>query len=302
MAVLRVLLGLVLGFGITFGVFYLILDRVVQPPAQSSIPTSAGSASHTGKGVGTKPVPNKNKGAGNKGAAPAGKPPAKSSAPLIVALVCGALSAIYSAIAFGKRAYTFGIFSILGYLLDITWSLLNTMAGLLVWAPACLIIGANSLDSTDDSQRSGTLVFDKNPRGAGWVTTIGTVIAGNWCSHEETHVWQARIFGPAYLLLYGVSLLLNMLFRLITGQVAQIGNEAYYRVCFEDWAYTAGSTSGSDINWGMWFLWFVVSIGYTALFASLAAGIAAKITLLLILGPVGIAAYCLIRAFTPRNG
>jgi hypothetical protein len=288
-------------------VYYLVFDSILQPATQSSSVANAGSASHSAKGT-TKPAANKpasrgveNKGAGNKSAPPAGKAPAKSSAPLIIALVCGALSAAYSAVAFGKRAYTIGVFSILGYLLDVTWSLLNTMAGFLVWAPACLIIGANSLDSTSDSQRSGTLVFDKNPRGPTWVTTIGTVIAGKWCSHEETHVWQARIFGPAYLLLYGVSLLLNMLFRLITGHVAAIGDEAYYRVCFEDWAYTAGSTSGSDINWGMWFLWFSLSAVYAALFALLAAGIATNMTLLLIVGSVGVVAYCLIRAFTPRN-
>ena len=223
-----------------------------------------------------------------------------SSMALPVAIACGVLGGAYSCYAFSQRAYTFGFFSIVGYLMDMTWSLLNTTAGFLVWVPACAITGANFVEATDDSQRSGTLVFDANPRGGGYMaTTIGTVIAGGWCSHEETHVWQARIFGPAYLLVYIVALLLNMLFRLVTGHTDSVSNEAYYRVCFEDWAYAAGSISGGDIDWGMWFVWFLLTAVYVSFFVLISVGIAVKILALPLIAAGGLIVYSLIRTLAP---
>jgi len=233
--------------------------------------------------------------------APAAAQKGTSSLVWILAAICGAISAIYSAYAFWRNAYTFGFFSILGYLLDTTWSLLNTFAGMFVWVPACLIIGANSVDSSDDSQRSGTLVFDKNPRGANFDTTIGTVIAGKWSSHEETHVWQARIFGPAYLPVYGLTLLLNMLFRLVTGHTDDISMQAYRRVCFEDWAYSAGRAGSNleEINWGMWFLWLLLTTIYVGCFVLIAVGIADKSLVLALIGVGLLVVYDMIRTFTP---
>ena len=219
---------------------------------------------------------------------------------LAIAGICGILAGIYSAVAFGRGIYGLGFFSILGYLLDMSWSLLNTAAALLVWLPACMMGGGNFVKPDDKSRRSGTFVYSDNPRGGGYAaTTIGTVIGGGWSSHEEIHVWQARLFGPLYMPAYLLSLLLNLLFRLLTGRMEELVMQAYYRVCFEDWAYAAGSSSRADINWGGWILWFFLSLLYVGLLVLIFVGMVAGIAVLSVIAAVGLIAYSLIRAFTP---
>jgi len=220
----------------------------------------------------------------------------------IILGVAAVIGAGYSAIAFNKTAYAAGVLSIVGFLLDMSWSLLNTLAGFLVWMPACKIVGANFVAANEDSRRSGNIVYDKNPRGGAYAaTTIGTVIAGGWSSHEETHVWQARIFGPAYMLSYIIALLLNIPFRLITGKTENLTMEAYYRIPFEDWAYWGGSASGGDIDWGWWFLGFLLALIYTAALVSIPVGIALSMWPLWLSGIGVIVLYSLIRAFAPSG-
>jgi hypothetical protein len=258
MAAVRVLIGIVVGFGLPFAFYYTVL-RV-------ALGVSSASA-------------------------------------LVIGLIAGAIGATYSAIAFGRNVYGLGPFSVIGYFLDMTWSLLNTAASLLVWLPACMIAGGDFVEPDDYSRRSGTFVYRNNPRGGGYdATTVGTVIAGGWSSHEETHVWQARIFGPFYLPVYITSLLLNILFRLIIGKLESLVEQAYYRVCFEDWAYSAGSSSGPDINAGMWLLWFLVTIVYIALLVLIVVGVFAGSIILSVLAAVGLVAYSVIRSLTPTNG
>lgn len=255
MTALRVLGGIVAGFGIAFASIYVIFHFAL----------------HVGSG------------------------PA-----LVIAAVAGAIGGIYSAIAFGRGIYELGFFSILGYLLDMSWSLLNTTASLLVWLPACLIAGGDAVAPDDNSRRSGTFVYSQNPRGGGYdATTVGTVIGGGWSSHEEMHVWQARLFGPFYMPVYGSSLLFNLLFRLVTGKTEGIVLQAYYRICFEDWAYAAGSSSSAEIKWPAWILWFFLSSIYAACLLLIPVGAAAGLALLSIAGALGLVIYSLIRAFTP---
>lgn len=221
---------------------------------------------------------------------------------LVLAGIGGLIGGIYSAVAFARGIYTLGFFSVAGYLLDMTWSLLNTTASLLVWLPACMIAGGAFVEPDEKSRRSGTFVYEKNPRGGGYdATTIGTVIGGGWSSHEEVHVWQARVFGPLYMPVYLLSLLLNLLCRLCTGKTQEIVMEAYYRVCFEDWAYSAGSSSQADINWSQWVLWFFVTSIYVACVVLILVGAFAGIALLSILAAVGLLAYSVIRSLTPRT-
>ncbi len=220
----------------------------------------------------------------------------------IVAAVAAVIGAGYSAIAFSKKTYAVGFLSILGYLLDMSWSLLNTLAGFLVWIPACKIVGANLISPDDNSRRSGTFAYDKNPRGGNYnATTIGTIIAGGWSSHEETHVWQARVFGPGYMLAYITALLLNIPFRLITGHTQDLTLEAYYRIPFEDWAYWGGSTSGADIEWGWWFLGFLLALIYAGALVSIPVGIILGSWPLWLTGIGVLVVYTLIRALAPSG-
>jgi len=50
----------------------------------------------------------------------------------IILGIAAVIGAGYSAIAFNKTAYAAGVLSIIGFLLDMSWSLLNTLAGFLV--------------------------------------------------------------------------------------------------------------------------------------------------------------------------
>jgi hypothetical protein len=228
----------------------------------------------------------------------------------IVAGVAAVIGAAYSSMAFSKKIYAVGFLSILGYVLDMSWSLLNTLAGFLVWIPAAKISGADFIAPDANSQRSGTFVYNKNPRGGDYdATTIGTVIAGRptgissggWCSHEETHVWQARLFGPTYMLAYILALILNIPFRAITGKTENITEEAYFRIPFEDWAYLAGLTSGSEIKWGWWFLGLLLASIYTGALISIPVGIVLGILPLWLIGIGVLVLYSLIRAFTPKT-
>lgn len=224
------------------------------------------------------------------------------TAALIVAAIAGAIGGVYSAYAFAKDIYAVGVFSIVGYILDMTWSLLNTAAALLVWLPACAIAGGSYIPSNANSRRSGTFVYSNNPRGGGYAaTTIGTVIGGGWCSHEEVHVWQSRIFGPAYMLIYALHWLLMLLFRLIVGKTSSVDTEAYGRICYEDMAYWGGALSGASINWGGWVGGFFVALLCTALFLAIPVGIATGTHPLWIVGAAGLVVFCLVRALTPRS-
>jgi len=225
---------------------------------------------------------------------------ANSNVALVCAAIGGVIGGTYSGVALARDIYGLGFFSILGYVLDMSWSLLNTTASLLVWLPACMIAGGDFVAPDDKSRRSGTFVYSENPRGGGYAaTTVGTVIGGGWSSHEETHVWQARMFGPLYMPCYLLSLLLNLLFRLFTGKTEGIVMQAYYRICFEDWAYNAGSSSTDEIKWPGWVLWFFLSSIYVGCVVLMLVGAFSGAVLLSILAALGLVIYSLIRAFTP---
>jgi hypothetical protein len=222
------------------------------------------------------------------------------NAALPIAAVCGAIGAAYSALAFSWGVYEVGFLSILGYILDVTWSLLNTLAGFIVWLPVCAISGSNFVGPDESTQRSGTFVYDQNPRGGGYqATTIGNVIAGGWSTHEEIHVWQARLFGPMYLPVYVINLVLNLIFRSISGNFDNYGEQAYRRISFEDWAYAAGHVGGGDIDWGWWILWLLLTSIYVALVVMVIAGIVAKVVVISIVGAAGLLVYSIIRVFAP---
>jgi hypothetical protein len=215
--------------------------------------------------------------------------------PLIIALIAAAPVGIFSSIALAEDVYELGFFSIVGYVLDVSWSALNTIVGLL-YIPVCLLAGGGR-QVNGDTQRSGSLCYLASPRGAGWRMTLGTVIGGGWDRHEEVHVWQARIFGPVYFPVYGLCLGLNMLFRLLTGKLNDLAVAAYRRVCFEDWAYAAGAAT--EILWLRWFLWFFISAVYVTISFGAVFGLAAHSILTFLLATALLVIYSLIRAFAP---
>ena|SRR5438270_7266182 len=213
----------------------------------------------------------------------------------IVALIGAAPVGVYSGIALAEDAYELSVFSIIGYVLDMSWSALNTVVGLL-YVPVCLLAGGG-LQVNDDTRRSGSFCYLASPRGAGWRMTLGPVIGGGWNRHEEVHVWQARIFGLLYFPVYGLCWGLNLLFRLLTGKLSDLGVAAYRRVCFEDWAYAAGAAD--EILWFRWFLWFLVCGLYVAVSVGAVFGLVAHSILIFFLALALLIVYSLVRAFAP---
>jgi hypothetical protein len=128
-------------------------------------------------------------------------------------LVCGALYGLEAGIL---RIYALD--SVRGWfelLLDLTWSLPNTLFGLVFGNLIYIFFGNPSLSSSKDQ---GWIVF--LPRGSGSfgntvLQTLGTVNLGGAGSHERVHLMQARIFGPLYLPLFALNYVINFLVQCI---------------------------------------------------------------------------------------
>jgi hypothetical protein len=127
------------------------------------------------------------------------------------------------------------------------------------------------------------------------------VIAGQWSAHEETHVWQARIYGPAYLICWGLSFGLNILFRLLTFRTSDLIGQAYHRVPFEDWAYWGGDHPGPGLHPLGWIGGLLLGSLYVTLVVLIVIGIVEDETSVWVIGTVGLAMYHLIRALLPAG-
>lgn len=119
---------------------------------------------------------------------------------LIVGLVLGALiGAVFGWSIASAKSYDFGSpVGVLKYVVDITWSLPNTLVGSF-FLVLNLVFG-NRIDRTYTPQ-TGCVHLGKKAFPP-YLTTIGTVIAGvdeDVHPHEHGHILQARIFGPFYL-------------------------------------------------------------------------------------------------------
>ncbi|SBT42080.1 glycine zipper family protein [Micromonospora narathiwatensis] len=130
----------------------------------------------------------------------------------LLGLVIGAVVGLLVGAPFGWAVAAAGTYGadpkgIFRFVVDHTWSLLNTVAGAIYLAPH-LIVG-HQLDRVV-SQGSGrvNVVEGVSPR---YATTIGTVCAGSSPRiqrHEDVHILQARLLGPLYLPLVGLNYVL----------------------------------------------------------------------------------------------
>ena len=150
-------------------------------------------------------------------------------------------------------------------LVDLTWSLPNTVFGAVtgLWLYA---FWGNP--SRGNSEGRGWITY--SPRSAtGFgndvLQTLGTVNLGGSGQHERMHLLQARIFGPLYLPIFGLSyvvtFLIQCLFTLVLGLIlkatgvrssAHLNPPAssavsgffgwiYHSTPFEEWAYASGN-------------------------------------------------------------
>lgn len=173
---------------------------------------------------------------------------------------------VYSLFAAGLESYdlTTGAGWVM-LVLDLTWSLPNTVFGALIGLWLYPIFGN---PNKANSAGHGWVCF--MPRGgSGFGTnvlqTLGTVNLGGAGQHERMHLMQARLFGPLYLPLFAVfyviTFLIQGLFTLPWGLIlkaAGVRSSAhfnppsksavqgyfgwiYYATPFEVWAYASGN-------------------------------------------------------------
>jgi len=150
-------------------------------------------------------------------------------------------------------------------LVDLTWSLPNTVFGAVtgLWLYA---FWGNP--SRGNSEGRGWITY--SPRSAtGFgndvLQTLGTVNLGGSGQHERMHLLQARIFGPLYLPIFGLSyvvtFLIQCLFTLVlclilkatgvrssahlnppaSSAVSGFFGWIYHSTPFEEWAYASGN-------------------------------------------------------------
>jgi len=194
---------------------------------------------------------------------------ATGAAALGLALLVGELLPSGAAVAMAVVAVVNGVLSgwrqiypwlsrrgVLAFVLDSTWAVAPVGLGLLAHLAAACTGGGGYEASL--SRRQGHHVYR---RGAhlqpGFALTVGNVIssAGDVSrprrrklitDHEAVHVWQARWFGPAYLVLYLAWSALGALGGVVLwwrrGRSAPLGKMvescSYYLNPFEWWAYS----------------------------------------------------------------
>ncbi len=101
----------------------------------------------------------------------------------------------------------------LALLVDLTWSLPNTLFGLVFGNAIYVFVGS---PSRERSRGQGWIVFmppssKTSGFGVDVLQTLGTVNLGGRGAHEHVHLLQARIFGPLFLPIFGLNYVVNFL-------------------------------------------------------------------------------------------
>jgi hypothetical protein len=176
---------------------------------------------------------------------------------LIGLLLGGVVGAIAGAVVLGLFALPYGMavaegrmyagdaLGIWRFVLDATWSVPNTAAASIYYGVHRMTGNTHDVAKT---YHSGAIWLVKGvvPK---YATTIGTVKAGSndhIDEHEMIHVFQARLFGPLYLIGVGLNYVVAtilpywLLFknrRKITGFGSYFEDGVYPNVWNELWAY-----------------------------------------------------------------
>jgi hypothetical protein len=120
-------------------------------------------------------------------------------------------------------------------IVDLTWSLPNTMFGFVVGNLIYILFGN---PSRTDSEGQAWISFQ--PRSASGfghsvLQTLGTVNLGGAGQHERMHLLQARIFGPAYIPMvvafYTVTSIIQIVWTLTLGLLLKligVRNKAWF--------------------------------------------------------------------------
>jgi hypothetical protein len=125
---------------------------------------------------------------------------------------------------------------VIGLLIDLTWSLPNTVVGFLLGNAIYIFFGTPSRELSENQGWIAYKARGTSGFGVNVLQTIGTVNIGGAGNHEKVHLLQARIFGPFYipfvLANYLVTGTIQVLFTITIGAIlkaAGVRDTAYLR-------------------------------------------------------------------------
>lgn len=184
----------------------------------------------------------------------------------VVLLIGAIFGLVYGLMAGILTIYPLDTFKgIVCLLVDLTWSLPNTVFGFVIANLIYPFFGAPSRANSADQ-----CWISYQPRGSSGfgVTTLqvlGTVNIGGPGQHERMHLLQTRIFGPFYLLIFAANYVFNFLVQVVwtftvggllwllkvrtkpyfsppsRSVVSGFFGWIYYANLFELWAYASGN-------------------------------------------------------------
>jgi len=191
-----------------------------------------------------------------------------SPIPFYWIILCASLFGL----GYGLQAGIYGIYPLTGIkgwvelVVDMTWSLPNTIFGFVLGNCIYLFFGDISKPASKDSS---WIVYMPAAGGSGFgkkvLQTLGTINIGGAGQHERMHLLQARIFGVSYLPLFGLNYVITstiqILWTLTIGgllwllkirqkpyfrpasrsAVKGFFGWIYYATFFELWAYASGN-------------------------------------------------------------
>jgi hypothetical protein len=112
---------------------------------------------------------------------------------------------------------------VLTLLVDLTWSLPNTIAGFLLGNALYIFFGTPSRTLSENQGWIAYKARGKSGFGVDVLQTIGTVNLGGAGYHEKIHVLQARILGPVFIPFVIVNYIVNgtiqVLFTITIGAI-----------------------------------------------------------------------------------
>lgn len=180
---------------------------------------------------------------------------------LLIGVIFGLL---YGLMAGLLRAYDLSQHTgVLALLVDLSWSLPNTIAGFVLGNLIYIFVGN---PSRTQSENEGWISYKaRGTRTSGFgvtvLQTIGTVNLGGAGNHEKVHLMQARIFGPLFIPIvivnYIITGAIQILFTITLGAILKATGARdtpylrppehsavsgffgwiYYATIFELWAY-----------------------------------------------------------------
>ena len=180
----------------------------------------------------------------------------------LIVLVLMAFGLLYGIMAGLLRAYDISSQGgVAALLIDLTWSLPNTIAGFLLGNLIYTFFGNPSRAQSENEGWISYKARGASGFGVNVLQTIGTVNLGGAGNHEKVHLMQARIFGPLFIPIVIANYILTgtvqVLFTITIGAILKATGKRdtawlrppdhsavkgffgwiYYATVFELWAY-----------------------------------------------------------------